>query len=721
MKLKDRIWWGRYNLFVLLSIMIVAMSVISAVAATTNYLEAIKFALFQIVGLLLPGLAILKLFPIKDITREEQLILAYVDGYILSMIMYLMIMFFNLDQYVVLLYGGISVISISIIIIKGKDENEEFINHKLDFMPWLFLVVLLFVSWLIFSMHWSVSTYTTEFDNDLLFWIGDIISLDKKFLPIDFRSLQPERKYHYGGAMQLAMICKVTKISAFNMAVHYSYIQSMILLVFSAFCVGRRILKNRKVVGFVLFLLFFSTGIENRSFVTYVWHIFIQPMSFNIALSLELIILLLLIMQIDLKEVNYSILCRMVLGLLTCTITKGPSGAIALCVIGVVCAFWIFGRREIKKAILYGSLSVVAFGGIYLFLSDINSAYVIKDTIAYESVEVQAVYEERVDSKNIEEEQSVQEMETALESVEGEPVAYDNEMVLENSDDIKRVNDGGILLEKVEIKIISLLRYMAYVLYINPWIFVPGGIYIIYSIFKKKMELICWICTFVLLIGTILGYVLNYVGKSQMYFALAVYPFAALLTGLALCEIIHSQNILLRVSINTKRFLVIGGCCFILICSGIGAYRNYLEQAMYVGMANLCQESYQEVMKDSKYDKMAYGEYEAYEWIRLNTDKNAIFLSDRMLEDNRESRVPGVFCERYIYRFQKEEINNARSCFAGDEESILDYADKGIRYIIQNKGISPDFRGIENIVVKLYENPYIAVYEMHESDKWRNF
>lgn len=683
----DKFKGNKYTLFILLSIFIIIISFFSAVSNTTDIGDAFRFVLFQIGGMLIPGLALLKLFPVKCLTREEHLILAYVDGYVLSMAMYLFVMLLNLDKYAMLLYVGISIISTIIIIFRHKDE-EWSVSPKLDIMPWIFLAVLLFVSWLVLSMHWGVSLHTTEFNDDLLFWIGDLISLDKNFLPMDFRYLSPGRKYHYGGAMQLAMVCKVTNISAFNVAVHYSYIQSMILLAFSAYCVGKRVLGDKRVVGLMLFLLFFSTGIENRSVVTYVWHIFIQPMSFNIAFSLELIILLLLILQINVKKINYSILCRVVFTMLTCTITKGPSGAIALCAIGVICVWWLFGKREIKKSFLYGIFSVVAFGVVFLFLSDINSAYVIKETAEIVRIE----------------EQAVALSDTAIENVVEERVA----------------SNTNIFRGKVKNVILPILRYVLYVLCINPWTFIPAGIYFTYAVFRKKTELIHWVCALVLVIGTILGCSINYVGKSQMYFALAVYPFAALLTGLGLREIILSEKFLSKYSVTVKRFCVILGCCFILICSGVGTYRNSLEQAIYVGMANLLQKDYQSMMADTKYDKMVYGEYEAYEWIRLNTDENALFLSDRMLEENIESRIPGVFCERYIYRFRQDELESGRDCFAGNEESLLEYADKGVRYIIQNKSISPNFICTDNIAAKLYENQQIVVYELQDRYKWKN-
>jgi len=704
-KYKENYGKSQYELFFLLSLFIIIISFFSAISNTTNIWDASKFALFQIGGVLIPGLALLKLFPIKYKTREEQLILAYVDGYVLSMAVYLFVMFFNLDKHAVLLYVGISIISTIIIIFRHKDEEAWSVSPKLDIMPWIFLAVLLFVSWLVFSMHWGVSLHTTEFNDDILFWIGDLISLDKNFLPMDFRYLSPGRKYHYGGAMQLAMVCKVTNISAFNVAVHYSYIQSMILLAFSAYCVGKRVLGDKRVVGLMLFLLFFSTGIENRSLVTYVWHIFIQPMSFNIAFSLELIILLLLILQIDVKKINYSILCRVALTMLTCTITKGPAGAIALCAIGVICVWWLLGKTEIKKSILYGIFSIVAFGVVFLFLADINSAYVIKETAENVRIEEQAVaLSDRVIG-NVEEEQEVDA----------------TVIVLESSEEERATSNVYFIREKVKNVILPILRYVLYVLCINPWTFIPAGIYFVYAVFRRKTELIHWVCALVLVIGTILGRSIDYVGKSQMYFALAVYPFAALLTGLGLREIILSEKFLSKYSVTIKRFCVILGCCFILICSGVGTYRNSLEQAIYVGMANLLQKDYQSMMVDTKYDKMVYSEYEAYEWIRLNTDENALFLSDRMLEENIESRIPGVFCERYIYRFRQNELESGRDCFAGNEECLLEYADKGVRYIIQNKSISPNFICTDNIAAKLYENQQIVVYELQDRYKWKNY
>lgn len=673
MKYKDKILGDKYGLFILLSIFIIIISFVSSIATTTNSQDAVKFALFQIGGILIPGLAIQSLFPIKCKTREEWLLLAYVDGYILSMLMYLIVMFFSLDAYVVLLYVGIALTSIMIIAVKNKEIQIEQVIYTFDSIPWVFLCVLLLISWLFFSMRWSVSLYTTEFSNDGLFWIGDIISLDKKFLPIDFRLLEQDRKYHYGGAMQLALACKVTGISAFNMGMHFSYIQSMVLLTFSGYCVAKRFIKDRTSVVLMLFLFFFSTGIEDRSFVTYLWHIFIQPMSFNIALSLEFVILLLIVIQLDAEKIDYKILGRVILAVLVCTITKGPAGAIATCMVGVVCIWWLVGKKEIKKSILYGVFVVTAFLSIYIFLADVNASYVRND----------AVVESSADDKGAVEEQAV-------------------ESSFGTFDKLKKIISyvGG---------------YLLYVSYVNPWTFIPAAIYFLYCVINKKAELLHWICALLLTVGTILGYSINYIGKSQMYFTLAVCPFAALLTGVAVEEIICNWQLG-----KHRRIMVGGSCCLILFCSCIGAYRHSIEETVVIGTTNLFQRNYDSMQGNYRYDKMDYAEHEVYEWIRLNTQEDALFLSDRMLEDEMMCWVPGVFCERYVYNYRVNEYECARSFFRGEEASISYFADKGVRYIIQNKHLSPEFNCADKIARKLFENQSVAVYELKDSKKWKN-
>jgi len=680
MKYKDKILRNKYGLFILLSIFIIIISFVSSIATTTNSQDAVKFALFQIGGMLIPGLAIQSLFPIKCKTREEQLLLAYVDGYILSMLMYLIVMFFALDVYVAWLYVGITLASIIIISIKNKDIQVERVDYAIDIIPWVFLAVLFFISWLIFSMHWSVSLYTTEFNDDVLFWVGDIVSLNKKFLPLEFRNLVPNRKYHYGGAMQLALMCKATGISAFNMGMHFSYIQSMVLLIFSGYCVAKRFIKDRTSVVLMLFLLFFSTGIEDKSFVTYLWHMFIQPMSFNIALSLELVILLLTVIQLDTEKIDYKVLGRVILAVLVCTITKGPAGAIATCMVGVVCIWWLIGKREIKKSILYGIFTATAFLSIYIFLADINADYVNND-VAVES------------------------------SGDSSP---SGEVVVEE----QAVESSFGTFDKFKNIVSYVGGYLLYVFYVNPWTFIPAGIYFVYCMIKKKTELLHYICFLSLFIGTILGYSINYVGKSQMYFTLAVCPFAALLTGGAVKDLICNWQ--LGKYRRIKRIIVGGSCCFILFCSCIGAYRYSLEEAVGTGIANLFQRNYESIQGNYRYDKMDYAEYEVYDWIRLNTEEDALFLSDRMLEDEIICRVPGVFCERYIYRYNVDEYDLARSFFIGEEESISYFSDKGIRYIIQNKHLSPEFNCADKIARKLYENRNVAVYELKDSKKWKN-
>lgn len=113
---------------------------------------------------------------------------------------------------------------------------------------------------------------------------------------------------------------------------------------------------------------------------------------------------------------------------------------------------------------------------------------------------------------------------------------------------------------------------------------------------------------------------------------------------------------------------------------------------------------------------MTKEEYSAYVWVMENTDKNKLFLSDRMLEEQNYCYIPGVFSERYIYYYTDDkDMAEGAACFAGDLVALKKYIGKGIDYIIQNKRISPEFYCPSEYGELVYENDEVLVWKIQRS------
>ncbi len=214
-----------------------------------------------------------------------------------------------------------------------------------------------------------------------------------------------------------------------------------------------------------------------------------------------------------------------------------------------------------------------------------------------------------------------------------------------------------------------------------------------------------------MVIGTVLGYVLHYYGNSEIYFTLSVFPFAAVLAGKL--WMVFDESIQAKRSVWYKHI-----CISVIICINIAfvftwnwkdTLQMYLRNGYYILGGNSPQ-------YDNIVSAMTAEEYEAYRWIMDNTDYDALFLSDRMLEEDTFCYIPGVFSERYIYNFiEKNELEKGKEFFDGSTGAILYYIEKDIDYIIQNKRISPNFICPEAYGEKIYENNLVTIWQVERT------
>lgn len=656
---KDRtLIFIKYRYQIELGILCLLMTFISTVLNRGTIQGMFMFWIFMVGVIIVPGTALLSVFPVNASTRLESLLFSQIMGYIISMLVYSVTVLLKLDAYLKLIYVGIALISFVILwsIRKQKDNFGE-INKREEKTWMLLILILFFVSLIIFSLKNALPTFFEQnlWHNDLLWWEGDIASLTHSIPPVNFRTLNTSYSYHYFGALQVAAIAKTTGVPVAELAIQYSYIEAMIILGLSSLCLTIRVIKKNAV--FTLFLLLFSTGLEKLTGVTFFWHIYQVPMSFNIAISLEMVIILLLLIQLEKEKLDFIILSYLLICLFVCTGTKGPSGAIVLCGIGMTCLYWLAAEKNMKKAFGYGVLAVIIFGGIYkTLLVSGNGAYLGSSSY--------------VDSYKI---------------------TLDNTWIV-----------------NCKIFIWKLLKYFRYVVLINPFTFVPAGMYVCQAIVKKRLKFEDIIFSLMLVVGTILGYILHYYGNSEIYFTLAVFPFAAILAGKFWGKVFASlaeKQIFIK---RTTIFLLIFAILFLDFKYN---WKSSLQTSIKDGVGIL-----KGISPDCDVSNrmMTNEEYEVYRWISYNTDFDAIFLSDRSLEEG-FCYIPGVFSERYMYNYlENNELEKAKECFQGDIEAIKYFIDKHIKYFIQNRQISPDFYCPEEYGRKIYDNGIIVIWEMQE-------
>ncbi len=668
--LKKEHLFSAYHPQIYLTLSVLCMTVIAAIAHRAPFMEAVSFFLFQVSCVILPGAAVNCLLPISQLNRMENILFSYVWGFVLNIGVYFLTVPFGLGAYIKILYLILAVVSVGILV---RKTNTDCITKthigKGEIIGIVATALLFFIYLIAFSLRWALTEQGKDFHNDLLFWIGNTIALKEQFLPIDFRALYDNYKYHYFGSMQQAVAALVTDMPVFNLAVRYSFIEGVLFLGLSAGCLTMRLIKNYKAALLTLVLILFSTGLEDLSVVTYIWHMYLVPMSFEIAASFEMVILLLLFIQNGEKKINPIIVSALTLYLAVCTGTKGPSGMIVLCGIGIMCIYWMFVRKEYAKAIIYGTVSLVSFGIVYLSLLAGRQQTYVMEAAAADMISI------------------VPDTASTGETVE-------------------------MLGDKLLSALMWLSGYIKYIFLVNPWTFVPAILYSGYKAVRHNISIEQTIMFVMVVIGSVMGYHIHYDGDSQMYFILSVCPFAAVLAGIAADDLFgggRKTGYLYKAVQNTMLgilFLMIG---YVTI---LGNYRGHLQVHARIGYAILRNKPYEETTWNWE---LSQSEYQAYDWIRQNTETDAVFLSDVFFINAYQSYYyPGVFTERRIFFYRNDsDIEPGRACYDGDESAVGILREKGIDYIIQSKYRSPDFKLSEALGENVFENEEMAVYKLY--------
>lgn len=664
---KKRLLFAYYSPIVLI-VSVLAMTVITAMAHRAPFGEALSFFLFQVFCMILPGAAVNCMMPIRQLNRMETVLISYVWGYVLNLGVYLLTVPFGLGSYIKIVYAILALVSVGILICRtDRDCDTEIRISRNEIVGIVVIVLLFFVYLIIFSLRWALTEQGKDFHNDLLFWIGNTIALKEQFLPIDFRTLYGDYRYHYLGSMQQAVAAIVTDMPVFNLAVRYSYIGGVLIFGLSTSCFVMRMVKKNRAVLLTLVLILFSTGWERQASLTYLWHIYMVPMSFEIAVGFEMLILLLLFLQNRERKVNLYILTALALCVAVCTGTKGPSGMIVVCGIGIMCIYWMFGRREYTKSVLYGIVSLAGFGIVYVtLLASRQQGYV---------------------------------MVTATEVTSGVPGT------------VQTVDTIQTLGNKFVSAAMWIAGYFRYIFCVNPWTFVPAILFSGYRILRRNVSIEHIIMLVMVVIGSVLGYHIQYIGNSQMYFTLAVCPFAAVLAGIgvdSICGLRQNTGQLHKMVANSAFVILL----FAIGCLTVtGNYKSRLSDHIRIGFAVLRDVPY----KDTSWNRvMSQSEYQAYDWIRVNTEKDDIFLSDEFFINDYNPYYPGVFTERRIFFYRSDsDIEPGRACYDGDESVVGILKEKGVDYIIQSKYRSPDFKLSEALGENVFENEEMAVYKLY--------
>ena len=629
--------------------LLLLMTAILGICNQINIIELVIFVCFQILCVFIPGIAIMVLLPISNLREVERVLFSYASGYVLTMILYAVVMLTAGKDFLRIAFALMAIVSIAIIWRHLKSSEQREIITESDDKMWCWTVLAVFGVFLIVSLRWKLpyAGGSNGYELDFLTWANNIVAMKSE----NFMSTIMNSRYHYLGPFQLAALSRVTGISVIKVAAYYSRIEETIFYALSSYVLVNRFIKNRKARFIALLIMLFSTGLEEKALVAHIWHVILMPMSFNIALSFGVMTILLMLIQLE-EEFDINKLIMVICFLMCCTGTKGAAGAVIFCGIGIACFYLFFYKKERKTAFIYAFFSVIGFGSLFLYLMPTAKSF--SDNAALTS---EVIYLSRE---------------------------------LESTSDINWV-----------------ISYIKYYVLANPWVFVPAGVFIVYSAIRKSIKKEHIILFLTTIIGVTLGYGVQFYGNSNQYFTLMVFPFAALLSGCLVEEIFENH-------ISDKKQVIFSGiiCAAVLAFTVSADYGHRCREWIVNGICNL----YIPAPPSRAIGTIPYpqsvvtkDEYQAYQWILENTDEDVILLSDK-IDHIKHLMAVRVFTERSVHYDEENE-----ACFNGDERILEKYADSGIDYIIQNKNNSPMFICPKGMGEIAFENDEMVVYYLTEN------
>jgi hypothetical protein len=667
---KPRVFLAKYGIFLLIAAFLL---IGNNLLLRNGFMENLLFLYYQAAGLWLPGLALARLLGVRRISRVERYALAYGAGYVLSIVMYYLFVPLGFSAYLAYAYVGVDVLSLVVLLWRrptgaggSRDRDDpRAMGAVLGFTTAIGLF-LLFVNASAFRIPDTLAG--NSFYQDLLFWIGNAESLLKSYPPVDFRTLAPDYHYHFFSSIQIAVMHLQTGVDLPRIGFDYAYLQSAVFLVLSAQALFRRVLSTSGRALVAMFLFFFTTGFENKTYMNFIHHLYIAPFGFDSGLALAMLALLCVVLQREERRLRTGLLVLTALLVASCTGTKGPVAMVLVVGLAAVCIEWIFFRREPLKGFVYGALVFSAFLAVYLLvLSGASDIYAESQTLGY------------------------------LELVKP----------MDNFYHILR----GLSLPPF---LANALVIVFFPTFSQPYLYIPFGVAFLYSLIRiRTVDGIDVFCVVVSFVGIGATWYFQFLGMSQMYFMLATYPFALLFglrgTSRMLEEITEREDPKYKGGMmKLVRYIVPVWIVLGIVSLLMYNYAKAAETYMKRGFDHAFGIRTAVPVKDP--DSMTRAQYEGYVWISRNTEPDALFVSDAMLKMKTFSYIPGVFADRYIY--YTKNYAEVTKLMTGNAASLAHFKALGVGYVIQSLDISPKFKLPAKSGTLVFQNSAMKVYKL---------
>lgn len=684
--LRSAIQTGPFQAILLGGALVIAYHILIGPPLDVPAANLAKNVFMQIFGVLLPGSALyVLLYPARQ-NLLGALFLSYAFGYAGNIVSYFLLVPFGLQAAVPFFVALCALLSLWVLWKKGGQITMDKLSRIDLIYAALFLLYLCLHAIVTAGVATPPSvTGTLSCHQDHIFWIENAAALARQFPPRDSRlAIDAVFYYHYFSSVQLAFSNLATGVDIYTIGGVLFPLTQCLIFFGSFYALFRGALKNQLLPIFGLIVVCFCTGLEGISYISYTSHTWTHPFGFDIGFAFGALFLHCLLLQYGKSRFEIR---TCILTLLIFAVSVGAKAPVAVVVItaaGIICFAWLL-NKQFHLAFSYG-LSLIA---VFLLIA-IGCVGMLNASVTDPSATRLGNF-------------------SATQFVAYSPATQAIQQVFANG--LPRWLRGVIL--------IGTALFCAHPLAVG--LYGMGTLSVLTDRRMRNPICIALVCSGFL--GMLLGLFNIQGGMSQMYFLMAAF-IPCLFLGL-----IWLDTAAPNWELSGKRMAAILCSGLLIIQVNFILFRGYtylgpgLISSLRIGSTVLFDR--EQAQQDFASNAIQAADAEAMTWIRDNTPRDSVLLSDRsVICDISTYMYYGAFSERqmylegdvYFYSRYAEERTRMRAVIQGvfqnSKEALETAIADGVDYIVQTVWATPNFSPDLSLTRLVYSNETIRVYEV---------
>ena len=654
----------------IIPLLFVVFALVSTIVGRVCAVDFGAFIAVQFFLVYCPGTMLISLFGLETKKLTEKIFASYLLGYGLTIVLYIGCLLFKLQEYVIYPNLLLSILSVILLIKKGDYKSLQCDDKRNT----IFNVIVLVVAYGVSLLTYTCNNFSPDISGcavqhqDYLFWMRNCVACTRDFPVHDMSVMGINMYYHYFSSMHIAYLHYVSNIEIFDLCFVYSSITTVLLVFGGSYLLVNKVVKDEWLSMLAIVMVLFTTNIENVTYLYYTNHIYIGSFGFAEGLGMSLFAISLAIQLLNSFEIKrYKLLLAFLFVLGVATGLKAPLTLVILGGLGVTCLLMLFQKQERLNAFIIGIPALLIFVGIYYcFIMNHNN---------------------NIDSSNRLPDISF--VATILRS------PFENKLY--------RLFNGAVHSEMLS-SVIVFLVYVVLVLFLPVTLFLQTK----KEQWKRQLSNKIVFLLSVGLIGFILTTFFEHDGMSQMYYWFIGYP--AVIFGLL--SVIGSWSAIQ----GKKRYLLISAVGF-----GVIGLLSTIYSPLKSGVHNLLNSSVTKITNNG-FSQTA-DELIAMRWLRENTDKASIVVSNKVLEEfgGHRSFILSAFSERQAYlegygyttvndETREQRLELIKSLYSGEEGSVSLIKSEGVDYVVLFKNIGNNILNIDNSAV--FENDAVKIIKL---------